>query len=85
MLHQGDVVVADTIEAEGNVLYAQWECIPSTEPNEPATKTAKGDSNHLPDTGDHNVLLASVSIAATGFLLLFSSALHRRRETRARM
>ena len=85
LLHQGDVVVADTIEAEGNVLYAQWECIPSTEPNEPATKTAKGDSNHLPDTGDHNVLLASVSIAATGFLLLFSLALHRRRETRARM
>ena len=85
LLHQGDVVVADTIEAEGNVLYAQWERIPSTEPNEPATKTAKGDSNHLPDTGDHNVLLASVSIAATGFLLLFSLALHRRRETRARM
>lgn len=85
LLHQGDVVVADTIEAEGNVLYAQWERIPSTEPNEPATKTAKGDSNHLPDTGNHNVLLASVSIAATGFLLLFSSALHRRRETRARM
>ena len=84
-LHQGDVVVADTIEAEGNVLYAQWERIPSTEPNEPAAKTAKGDSNHLPDTGNHNVLLASVSIAATGFLLLFSSALHRRRETRARM
>lgn len=85
LLHQGDVVVADTIEAEGNVLYAQWERIPSTEPNEPATKTAKGDSNHLPDTGNHNVLLASVSIAATGFLLLFSSALHRRRETRTRM
>lgn len=85
LLHQGDVVVADTIEAEGNVLYAQWERIPSTEPNEPAAKTAKGDSNHLPNTGDHNVLLASVSIAATGFLLLFSSALHRRRETRARM
>lgn len=85
LLHQGDVVVADTIEAEGNVLYAQWERIPSTEPNEPAAKTAKGDSNHLPDTGNHNVLLASVSIAATGFLLLFSSALHRRRETRARM
>ena len=85
LLHQGDVVVADTIEAEGNVLYAQWERIPSAESNEPATKTAKGDSNHLPDTGDHNVLLASVSIAATGFLLLFSSALHRRRETRARM
>ena len=85
MLHQGDVVVADTIEAEGNVLYAQWEHIPSAESNEPAAKTAKGDSNHLPDTGDHNVLLASVSIAATGFLLLFSSALHRRRETRARM
>ena len=85
LLHQGDVVVADTIEAEGNVLYAQWERIPSTEPNEPATKTTKGDSNHLPDTGDRNVLLASVSIAATGFLLLFSSALHRRRETRARM
>ena len=85
LLHQGDVVVADTIEAEGNVLYAQWERIPSTEPNEPAAKTAKGDSNHLPNTGDHNVLLASASIAATGFLLLFSSALHRRRETRARM
>ena len=85
LLHQGDVVVADTIEAEGNVLYAQWERIPSTEPNEPVTKTAKGDSNHLPDTGNHNVLLASVSIAATGFLLLFSSALHRRRETRTRM
>ncbi len=85
LLHQGDVVVADTIEAEGNVLYAQWESIPSAESNEPAAKTAKGDSNHLPDTGDHNVLLASVSIAATGFLLLFSSALHRRRETRARM
>lgn len=85
LLHQGDVVVADTIEAEGNVLYAQWERIPSTEPNEPATKTAKGDSNHLPDTGNHNVLLASVSIAATGFLLLFSSALHRRREIRTRM
>lgn len=85
LLHQGDVVVADTIEAEGNVLYAQWERIPSTEPNEPAAKTAKGDSNHLPNTGDHNVLLASVSIASTGFLLLFSSALHRRRETRARM
>lgn len=85
LLHQGDVVVADTIEAEGNVLYAQWERIPSAEPNEPAAKMAKGDSNHLPDTGDHNVLLASVSIAATGFLLLFSSALHRRRETRARM
>lgn len=85
LLHQGDVVVADTIEAEGNVLYAQWERIPSAESNEPAAKTAKGDSNHLPNTGDHNVLLASVSIAATGFLLLFSSALHRRRETRARM
>lgn len=77
LLHRGDKVEVDTINAEGNVLYAQWERIdePMLAENKTASTKAPGA---LPDTGDNSPAMI-FSLAATGLLVLVASTLHRRR------
>ena len=77
LLHRGDKVEVDTINAEGNVLYAQWERIDEPMPAENKTASTKAPGI-LPDTGDNSPAMI-FSLAATGLLVLVASTLHRRR------
>ena len=77
LLHRGDKVEVDTINAEGNVLYAQWERIDEPMPAENKTASTKAPGA-LPDTGDNSPAMI-FSLAATGLLVLVASTLHRRR------
>ncbi|OFR22377.1 hypothetical protein HMPREF2898_01200 [Atopobium sp. HMSC064B08] len=77
LLHRGDKVEVDTINAEGNVLYAQWERIDESTPAENKTASTKAPGA-LPDTGD-NSLAMIFSLATTGLFVLVASTLHRRR------
>lgn len=77
LLHRGDKVEVDTINAEGNVLYAQWERIDEPTPAENKTASTKV-LGVLPDTGDNSTAMI-FSLAATGLLVLVASTLHRRR------
>ena len=77
LLHRGDKVEVDTINAEGNVLYAQWERIDEPTPAENKTASTKAPGA-LPDTGDNSPAMF-FSVAATGLLVFVASTLHRRR------
>ena len=77
LLHRGDKVEVDTINAEGNVLYAQWERIDEPTPAENKTASTKAPGA-LPDTGDNSPAMI-FSLAATGLLVFVASTLHRRR------